>query len=109
MPNVFVSSHRLPSLDVCEEVVLLRMYGLRIIGTAYLPMAKIEAKVEWVKVEQKYNCSKDFDRVMDRLRHHGLASDHGKSRQVAGLTPQGVSYAFALIRLKKYPDEVASP
>ncbi|MHB2037644.1 MAG: hypothetical protein ACYCPW_13025 [Nitrososphaerales archaeon] len=96
---------KLPSLDACQEIVLLRMYGLRIIGMAYLPVGKIEAKVDWAEIKQKYNCSKDFDRVMDKLRHHALVSDHGKSRQVASLTPQGVAYAYALINAKKYPDE----
>ena len=87
----------------------LRMYGLRIIGMAYLPVGKIEAKIEWTNVQEKYNCSKDFDRAIDKLRHHGLVSDHGKSRQVASLTQQGVAYAYALINMKKYPDEIIQP
>jgi hypothetical protein len=85
------------------------MYGLRIIGMAYLPVVKVEAKADWLDLKQKYNCSKDFDRAIDKLRHHGLVSDHGKSRQVASLTQQGVAYAYSLINAKKYPDETIQP
>ena len=99
----------LPSLDACEELVLLRMYGLRIIGMAYLPVGKVKTKVEWTNIKEKYNCPKNFDKVIDRLRHHGLVSDHGKSSQVASLTPLAVAYAYSLANAKKYPDEAFPP
>ena len=76
---------------------------------AYLPVGGIEAKIEWTNVREKQNCSKDFHRAIDKLRHHGLVSDHRKSRQVANLTQQGVAYAYALINVKKCPDEFIQP
>lgn len=96
----------MPSLTICEEVLLLRMYNLRIIGMAYLPVWKVEAKVEWESLVSKYACPQTkFERVLDRLYHYRLADDHGKRREVASLTSEGVSYAIMLVKNKKYPEE----
>jgi len=96
----------LTALTICEEVLLLRMYNLRIIGMAYLPIWKVEAKTEWQNLVSKYQCPQSrFERVLDRLFHYRLAYDHGKSKEVASLTGSGVAYAMALVKSAKYPDE----
>ena len=75
---------------------------------AYLPLGKIMAKVEWDELGRKYQCPKGFDRAIERLLHHGLAYDHGKSGNVASLTSTGVAYAVSLIKSKKYPAELVN-
>ncbi|MGI0079839.1 MAG: hypothetical protein ACRECH_09455 [Nitrososphaerales archaeon] len=93
-------------LDVCEEIVILRMYNMRIIGMNYRPLKMVAADIQWMKLVEKYNCSKDFEKIIRRLFQYRLASDHGKRGEVAALTPAGKDYAVALIKLRKYPDEL---
>jgi hypothetical protein len=93
------------TLTVCE-VVILRLYNLRIIGMAYLPVWKVEAKVEWMKLLKKYNCeTRKFERLLDHLYHYRLVDDHGKRKEVVSLSPTGTAYAVSLAKMKKFPDE----
>jgi hypothetical protein len=107
MAVVVSTSVGLAQLTPREEVLLLRMYNLRYIGMAYTAVGKLESKVEWKEVEQKYE-GLGFQASIDRLFHYGLIDDHGKSRQVASLSKTGVDYAFQLKKTNKYPDESGS-
>ena len=83
---------QMATLTDCEEVVILRMYNLRIIGMAYLPVWKVEAKVEWTKLLKKYNCkTRKFERLLDRLYQYRLIDDHGKRKEMASLSPTGTA------------------
>ena len=73
---------------------------------AYLPLWKVEAKVKWSTLIQKYQCHQSrFEKVLDRVFHYRLAKDHGKRREVASLSGSGVAYAVSLIKSNKYPEE----
>lgn len=93
------------SLDVCEEIALLRMYNDGLVFMDYKSVNTVRSKIRWEDLARKYNCRKKFTRVLDRLKNTGLVDYHGKSGDVASLSKDGVQYARALIKTKKYPDE----
>ena len=90
-------------LEACEEIVILKLYNMRIIGMNYRPLKMIAADVEWTKLNEKYKCSKNFEKIIRRLFQYRLAWDHGKRGEVASLTPTGKDYAVALIKAEKIP------
>ena len=95
----------MPFLDNCEEVTILRMYNEGVVFMDYKSTNIVRSKIRWDDLTDKYACKKKFTRVLDRLRNAGLVDYHGKSGDVASLTKDGVQYARALIKMKKYPDE----
>ncbi len=95
----------MPSLDACEEVVILRMYDEGLVFMDYKAVNTVRSKIRWDDLAKKYGCKKKFTRILDRLRNVGLVDYHGKGGDVASLTKDGVQYARALIKLRKYADE----
>ena len=93
------------SLDACEEVTLLRIYNEGLVFMDNKPVNTVRSKIRWDDLARKNGCKKKFTRVLDRLKNAGLVDYHGKSGDVASLTKDGVQYARALIRMKKYTDE----
>ncbi|MHB1909334.1 MAG: hypothetical protein ACYCQJ_10770 [Nitrososphaerales archaeon] len=93
------------SLDACEEVTVLRMYNEGLVFMDYKAINTVRSKIRWDDLARKYDYKKKFTRVLDRLKNTGLVDYHGKSGDVASLTKDGVQYARALIKTKKYPEE----
>lgn len=80
-------------LGTYEEEVLVRMYDRRVIGTAYVPIERLKKIVDWDDLQRTYGIRKGFERVMRRLHSKGYIDFHGKSGDVASLTPLGTAYA----------------
>lgn len=93
------------SMDACEEVTILRMYNEGLVFMDYKAVNTVRSKILWDDLARKYGCKKKFTRILDRLKNLGLVDYHGKRGDVSSLTKDGVQYARALIKLKKYPDE----
>ena len=81
------------------------MYNEGLVFMDYKGINALRSKIRWDDLARKYDCKKKFTRVLDRLKNAGLVDYHGKSGDVASLTKDGVQYARALIRAKKYGEE----
>jgi hypothetical protein len=60
----------------------------------YTSLHRIEAKVKWRSLQDKYNIRIKFKRVMHSLEIKGWVYDHGKSGQTYSLTQEAATYFY---------------